>query len=537
MPPEVAAAQGKSGGGGGCRLNVLPEHILLRVLGHLKAWEAVRTSLLSKRWRGLWASAPRLDIRQPCGCRGGGEDDQRRMEQFAAFVKHLLFRRRQLLPLGALRLCWSHPTRDGDANTWIANAVRHGAEVIELSGAHHSEYPSPYYLSFVPSDTTEDMCLKIVKLIHVRLDDATLRQLCSRCTRLEELELEDCLIQGKEIRSTSLKCLNMISGKFVDGFRIDCPNLVSLRCIRPFRYIPRIQNMKHLVTVTILLDDLCLRNNDQWIQQEDQKDEFDDGDDFFPQAGSEDSGDNSFADSAAEESGDNNHNMSDDNSNDYDSDWSGQTDDEGDDRTVCYSEIADEHNKKPYKYLINGNNRNACGPRDDCGGNSNFGGSGMLCSLSNAKTIVLLAHPGEMVLMRELKSCPDFKNLKTLSLGEWCMTSQLDALAAVLNHSPNLERLFLHLDLAFNGRVGINAGGCSFSCPNLKRVMITCCNRDVMVHKLAEFFRVNGIPYEKIFVYQTASSSSAEGDAGSPAKRKAENEAEDRDAKQRKQGN
>ncbi|GJN09496.1 hypothetical protein PR202_ga27509 [Eleusine coracana subsp. coracana] len=427
MPPEVAAAQGKSGGGGGCRLNVLPEHILLRVLGHLKAWEAVRTSLLSKRWRGLWASAPRLDIRQPCGCPGGGEDDQRRMEQFAAFVKHLLFRRRQLLPLGALRLCWSHPTRDGDANTWIANAVRHGAEVIELSGAHHSEYPSPYYLSFVPSDTTEDMCLKIVKLIHVRLDDATLRQLCSRCTRLEELELEDCLIQGKEIRSTSLKCLNMISGKFVDGFRIDCPNLVSLRCIRPFRYIPRIQNMKHLVTVTILLDDLCLHNNDQWIQQEDQKDEFDDGDDFFPQAGSEDSGDNSFADSAAEESGDNNHNMSDDNSNDYDSDWSGQTDDEGDDRTVCYSEIADEHNKKPYKYLINGNNRNACGPRDDCGGNSNFGGS--------------------------------------------------------------------------------------------------------------EFFRVNGIPYEKIFVYQTASSSSAEGDAGSPAKRKAENEAEDRDAKQRKQGN
>ncbi|KAK3121401.1 hypothetical protein QOZ80_8BG0652330 [Eleusine coracana subsp. coracana] len=498
MPPKDAAAQGASGGGGGCRLNVLPDPILLRVLGHLKAWEAVRTSLLSKRWRGLWASAPRLDIRQPCGCRGGAEDDQHRAEQFAAFVKHLLFRRRQLLPLGALRLCWSHPTRDGDADTWISNAVRHGAKEIELSGAHHSEYPSPYYPSFVHSDTTDDMGLKIVKLIHVRLDDSALRQLCSR---------------------------------------VDCPNLVSLSCIRPFRYIPRIQNMKHLVTVTILLDDPCLHNNDQWTQQEDQTDEFDDGDDFFPQAGSEDSGDNSFADSAAEESDDNNHNMSDDNSYYYDSDWSGQTDDEGDDRTVCYSEIVDEHNKKPYKYLINGNNHSAGGPRDDCGGNSNFGGSGMLCSLSNAKTMVLLAHPGEMVLMRELKSCPDFKNLKTLSLGEWCMTSQLDALATVLNHSPNLERLFLHLDLAFNGRVGINAGGCSFSCPNLKRVMITCCNRDVMVHKLAEFFRVNGIPYEKIFVYRTTSSSSAEGDAGSPAKRKAENEAEDRDAKQKKQGN
>ncbi|GJN36554.1 hypothetical protein PR202_gb25427 [Eleusine coracana subsp. coracana] len=490
-PQRTRQRRARPAAAGGCRLNVLPDPILLRVLGHLKAWEAVRTSLLSKRWRGLWASAPRLDIRQPCGCRGGAEDDQHRAEQFAAFVKHLLFRRRQLLPLGALRLCWSHPTRDGDADTWISNAVRHGAKEIELSGAHHSEYPSPYYPSFVHSDTTDDMGLKIVKLIHVRLDDSALRQLCSRCTRLEELELEDCLIQGKEIRSTFLKCLNMISCKFVDGFRVDCPNLVSLSCIRPFRYIPRIQNMKHLVTVTILLDDPCLHNNDQWTQQEDQTDEFDDGDDFFPQAGSEDSGDNSFADSAAEESDDNNHNMSDDNSYYYDSDWSGQTDDEGDDRTVCYSEIVDEHNKKPYKYLINGNNHSAGGPRDDCGGNSNFGGSGMLCSLSNAKTMVLLAHPGEVQF----------------------------------NH------------LAFNGRVGINAGGCSFSCPNLKRVMITCCNRDVMVHKLAEFFRVNGIPYEKIFVYRTTSSSSAEGDAGSPAKRKAENEAEDRDAKQKKQGN
>ncbi|GJN09491.1 hypothetical protein PR202_ga27504 [Eleusine coracana subsp. coracana] len=95
---------------------------------------------------------------------------------------------------------------------------------------------------------------------------------------------------------------------------------------------------------------------------------------------------------------DNNHNESDGSSNYYDSDWSGPSDDEGDDRMVCYSLIADEHKKKPYKFLIDGNNRSADSgsPRDDCGGNSNFGGNGMLCSLSNVKTMELLAHPGEV---------------------------------------------------------------------------------------------------------------------------------------------
>lgn len=53
----------------------------------------------------------------------------------------------------------------------------------------------------------------------------------------------------------------------------------------------------------------------------------------------------------------------------------------------------------------------------------------------------------QVVLTREVKSCPDFKKLKTLSLGEWCVSPQLEALATILDHSPNLEKLFIHLDL------------------------------------------------------------------------------------------
>jgi hypothetical protein len=51
------------------------------------------------------------------------------------------------------------------------------------------------------------------------------------------------------------------------------------------------------------------------------------------------------------------------------------------------------------------------------------------------------------ILNRELKTCPVFRNLKTLSLGEWCMTADFDSLISFLQHSPNLERLFLELKL------------------------------------------------------------------------------------------
>jgi len=168
MPPEGAAAQGAAGGGAGDRLGGLPDRVLLRVLSHLKAWEAVRTCALSRRWRNLWASASRLDIRHPCGCAGAGaeaDDMLQPPEAFATFVKNLLLRRRPMAPLDSLRLCWSHEAPDGNANFWIAYAVRHGAEEIELSGEHHRVNPSPEYTSFiVDGDEFVKTRLRILKL-------------------------------------------------------------------------------------------------------------------------------------------------------------------------------------------------------------------------------------------------------------------------------------------------------------------------------------------------------------------------------------
>lgn len=62
-------------------------------------------------------------------------------------------------------------------------------------------------------------------------------------------------------------------------------------------------------------------------------------------------------------------------------------------------------------------------------------------------TELFLIQNVQVLLTRELKSTTEFKNLKILSLGEWCITPGFDELASILGHSPNLEKLFLHLDM------------------------------------------------------------------------------------------
>ena len=48
--------------GCGDRLSNLPDDVLQHALGFLEAGEAVRTSVLSRRWRHLWRPVPRLRV-------------------------------------------------------------------------------------------------------------------------------------------------------------------------------------------------------------------------------------------------------------------------------------------------------------------------------------------------------------------------------------------------------------------------------------------------------------------------------------------
>ncbi|EYU28246.1 hypothetical protein MIMGU_mgv1a017752mg [Erythranthe guttata] len=54
--------KGKDGFNSTCRISILPEHILQKILYFLSQKEAVRTSVLSKSWRSIWCTRPNLDF-------------------------------------------------------------------------------------------------------------------------------------------------------------------------------------------------------------------------------------------------------------------------------------------------------------------------------------------------------------------------------------------------------------------------------------------------------------------------------------------
>lgn len=70
----------------------------------------------------------------------------------------------------------------------------------------------------------------------------------------------------------------------------------------------------------------------------------------------------------------------------------------------------------------------------------------LLKGLSEAKKLALLSYPVMYIFKRDLRCCPTFSKLKNLLLNKyWCEPEDLHPLACILEHSPVLEKLTLHL--------------------------------------------------------------------------------------------
>ncbi|KAJ1267708.1 hypothetical protein BS78_07G078200 [Paspalum vaginatum] len=477
------------------RLSALPDALLHHIMSFLKVWEVVRTCVLSRRWRHLWASVPCVDLRV------GGNDYGEAPGEFPDFVR-LLFRHRD--PSAALDMLRVRSSNiddahdEDDARLWIRTAIKCGARAIHLVGHRRNQWICGSGTSHAVLEHTAFISchLKILKLSYALLDDNILRQFSYHCPSLEELDLKDCLMTGHDISSASLKVLTMFKCQINVNLSIAAPNLVLLRCISPINQAPSFENMGSLVTCTIILDDFAF-NDDFEDFSKDELEETTDEDDNnqkyrtgygfgIPLKG---------------------YGLG------YKDDYDYGSDIDSDDNTFEYSEIANDcdvygFNDDGYNSSTDGN-RLVCGENSGCNDNKIKGGHNVLQNLSNATSLELLADAGEVILTRELKRCPSFSNLKTLSLGEWCMDVYFDALVFLLQHSPNVERLFLELKLNFNTRKPLESGvkpkGRSFACKHLQMVKIKCSKDDVRVHKLACLFRANGTSHEKIFVRRTGS--------------------------------
>ncbi|KAF5782341.1 putative F-box domain, leucine-rich repeat domain superfamily, F-box-like domain superfamily [Helianthus annuus] len=65
----------------GDRLSSLPDDLILKTLSFIDTKHAIRTSVLSSRWRYIWTSTPRLDF---------STRDFRTLAKFSKFVTGVL---------------------------------------------------------------------------------------------------------------------------------------------------------------------------------------------------------------------------------------------------------------------------------------------------------------------------------------------------------------------------------------------------------------------------------------------------------------
>ncbi|KAJ4757674.1 FBD-associated F-box protein [Rhynchospora pubera] len=72
------------------------------------------------------------------------------------------------------------------------------------------------------------------------------------------------------------------------------------------------------------------------------------------------------------------------------------------------------------------------------------GKSNILMGLSNVQNLKLSGDGIKVLLETEMLNCPEFSNLKDLSVDSLCLSCLCNLLASFLNHCPNLVKLSLH---------------------------------------------------------------------------------------------
>ncbi|TYH92245.1 hypothetical protein ES332_A13G168900v1 [Gossypium tomentosum] len=184
------------------RLSELPDNVILHIMSSLPMKEAVRTCLLSTRWKDLFTSISNIELD---GVLRKGALRNRFME----FVDGFLSLRKDI-SVDRFRLCYGPGIDHRKINEWILYAVRHGVRELELifqSGTFETRHFTDlefwvftcktlltlrlFNLPSLVLTIPTHCCLPNLKGLHLTFlkfsDDESIRRLHSSCNSLEEL--------------------------------------------------------------------------------------------------------------------------------------------------------------------------------------------------------------------------------------------------------------------------------------------------------------------------------------------------------------
>ncbi|XP_077228560.1 F-box/FBD/LRR-repeat protein At1g13570-like [Tasmannia lanceolata] len=235
------------------RISELPDHLLVRILSLLSMKEAARTSLLSTRWRYLFASLP-----------------------------HLVFDQR-LLPISSdfceTHCCWDCcEIKPDEIQKWVGIVDQilslhqsNGIQSCKIAGICLDECRSDIdrFLSFMTVKGIQRLVLKnlldmkLYKIPSGVFHCESLRELVVRsCTvdsisfeslrRLESLKLQDVEV-SEDLVSNILSSCNLLKElelcycPGIKNLKIEIPNLLTLKVLTDWSSIIRLKNAARLV--------------------------------------------------------------------------------------------------------------------------------------------------------------------------------------------------------------------------------------------------------------------------------------------------
>nr|XP_011465992.1 PREDICTED: F-box/FBD/LRR-repeat protein At4g26340-like [Fragaria vesca subsp. vesca] len=209
------------------RISDLPDGILLSILSCLLLKEAATTSVLSRRWRDLWASVMSLNFEDEKNSRDFKEvkpNIQHRQRRSFVSMVDAAVKQHTGLTIERFRACFFLDRRFAQSiDEWIEFAVKKRVQILELefSTANYKDnYTFPHELLGLAKGSTQ-------KDLH---------------SGISSLHSSGCCLGFKSLKVLTLRHVN-VAGEALENLLMNCPverlsvvaakNLVDLRVVSP----------------------------------------------------------------------------------------------------------------------------------------------------------------------------------------------------------------------------------------------------------------------------------------------------------------
>ncbi|OVA06691.1 F-box domain [Macleaya cordata] len=260
----------------GDRISNLPDTVLHHILSFLDMKYVVQTSVLSRRWRYVWASLPFLTFKE---AHRFGEHD------FEHFVDRVLILRDSSSNIQSFRVsCLRFIDRKDRLYTWVLTALRRNVQKLSLGLCFEKNFRFPnclytckslkklellcddfYFLKLSLPDSMSLPSLKtlILQRVQFKGDDIP-NKIFSSCPVLESLSIRKCEFRQSNLYINAPKLKHLVIEKCDDVYeetdldkrsiKLYAPNLLSFYCDDHILKKYCIENLSALVKAEISMN-------------------------------------------------------------------------------------------------------------------------------------------------------------------------------------------------------------------------------------------------------------------------------------------